>query len=74
MWPFKKSRDAMSLDKYLVRRESVALDEVSVGYRTVTLLGADEIGDAQTGYGGRRVVTRLAGDRPGRRARRPDLH
>ena len=42
----------MSTDKYLALREGVDLDEVSLGFRTVTLLPPDELGAAQEGYEG----------------------
>lgn len=42
----------MAADRYLSRRESVALEDVSLGYRTVRLLSAAELPGSQEGYQG----------------------
>ena len=42
----------MSADQYVSRRESVELEEVSLGFRTVHLLPAAELEAAQQGYEG----------------------
>jgi len=44
--------EPLSIDQYLARRDRVALDEVSLGYRTVRLLSRGELNAAQEGYEG----------------------
>src|SRR3954447_7825031 len=42
----------MAVDRYVTRRRSVTVDEVSLGYQTLRLLPADELTEAQEGYSG----------------------